>query len=163
MKRPLPLGWTLAGILFILYFLVKIQAWGYGFQVARLDRQLQRLRPSLSAVVLADQMKFTKEIYAKAFDQIRQMDLEGSRLLQEISRHIPSSVTLEKLDLDPQMGLRIQGAVQSADSSPEAVLLPWAKELQAHGEDLRIRQLAPAPKAPGLWRFELKLTEFHYA
>ncbi len=163
MKRPGSLGWTLAGILFILYLLVKIQALGYGFQVARLDRKLRQLRPALSAMILADQMKLTKEIYAKAFDQICQMDLEGNRLLQEISREIPPSVRLEKLDLDPQMGLKIQGTVQSGGLSLEAVLLPWAKELQAHGELVQIRQLPPSPRDPGLWRFELKMTEFHRA
>ena len=163
MKRPFSFGWTLSGILLVLYLIVKIQAWGYGFQVARLDRKLQQLRPALSAIILADQMKLSQEIYAKAFNQICQMDIEGNRLLQEISRQIPPSVTLEKLDLDPQMGLRIQGAVQSGGLSLEAVLLPWAKELQAHGELVQIRQLPPSPRDPGLWRFELKMTEFHRA
>jgi len=162
-KRPLFFGWSLFGILLGLYFIVKILAWGYGFQVARLDRKLQHLRPALSAIILADQMKLSKEIYAKAFDQICQMDIEGNRLLQEISRQIPPLVTLEKLDLDPQMGLRIQGAVQPGGSSFEEVLLPWAKELQAHGETVQIRQLDPSPRNPALWRFELKMTEFHCA
>ena len=162
MKRPVRLGWILAGILSFLYLVVKIQAIGYGFQVVRLDRQLQRLRPALSTMILADQMKLSKEIYTKAFDQICQMDLEGTRLLQEISRRIPAVVTLEKLDLDPQMGLRIQGSLRAGDLSPEAVLFPWARELQAHGE-VQVRQLPPSPKDPALWRFELRIAEFHCA
>jgi len=156
-KKQRSTGWTLVLILLGLYLLLKAQGWWYGFQVERLHRERAQLRPVLSEIVQAEQLRVTETAYAQAFQQIRQMALEGSAVLQDLSRHVPPSVTIEQVDA--ASGLTIQGSVIPGIRTSEAALLPWAEKMRAARTAVRVRKLLPDSRTPGLWHFELKVEE----
>ena len=169
--------WILPGILLAVYILIKLQAWSYARHAAELEKELNQLRPALSAIVLAGQLENTRKVCQEVSDQVRRLDLRNGRLLEQLSK-LPASITLERLENrahlkvplqgvfsievgrpEPrlQTGLRIQGAFFSGVRDPESVLVRWVQSLQSEGMNIRIQRLAPSAQDPVLWSFELIL------
>ena len=171
--------WVLPVLLLGIYFLIKLQGWGYARQVAQLTRQLEDLRPSLSAWVLSEQLEETRRACGEVAERVRQLDLHSSRLLEQMSQ-LPSAITLEKLRVDTRLSLpvsgtfavvkgeppirsaqslRIIGSVQPGVRNPEEILVLWAETLSFPGSRVRILNLIPSLEAPGLWAFEVQMEE----
>ena len=157
MKTHRPLGWTIAMVLLGLYLFLKLQGWWYLWQVQRLERKLEDLRPTLSSIVLCDQLGKSGQACKQAFEQIRRMDLPGSHTLEQLSQQLPDSVTITQLDMDSQMGLRFYGSILAGVRNPEGTLLSWANKLRADRNAVRIQELIPDHSHPGSWVFELKV------
>ena len=152
-------GWILPGILLGVYLVLKLLAWGCARQVSDLERQMSELRPALSAKVLYEQLEGTRRACIQISDQIRQMGLDKTRLMEELS-HLPASITIEKLEVRrPPKGLRIDGTVLPGIRSPESVLVPWAQKVGVADKRVTIRKLVPLPQTPGSWRFELQVED----
>ncbi len=161
-------GWVLPGILLAIYIFFKLQAWSYARQAAQLEKDLNHLRPTLSAIVLSGQLERALQACQEVSDQVRWLDLQNGRLLEQISK-LPASITLDRLEnrarlkgpLWPephlQTGLRIQGTLAAGIRDPESVLVRWAQSLQSDGMNVRIPRLVPSPRDPTLWSFELYL------
>ncbi len=152
-------GWILPGILLGVYVILKLLAWGYARQASDLERQMAELRPALSAKVLYEQLEGTRRACIQVSEQIRQMDLDKTLFVEQLS-HLPASITIEKLEVRrPQKSLRIEGIVLPGIRSPESVLVPWAQRVGVADTRVTIRKLVPIPKAPGSWRFELQVED----
>lgn len=167
----------LPALLLIVYLFFKFQALGYSRQAAQLDKELNQLRPALSAMVLSRQLENTRRACQGVSDQVRWLDLQNGRLLEQFSK-LPASITLERVENrarlkvplkgvfsieagrpEPrlQTSLRIQGTLLSGIRDPESVLVRWAQSLQSDGMSVRIQRLVPSPQDPALWFFELTL------
>ena len=152
-------GWILPGILLGVYVILKLLAWGYARQASDLERQMAELRPALSAKVLYEQLEGTRRACIQVSEQVRQMDLDKTRFVEQLS-HLPASITIEKLEVRrPQKSLRIEGTVLPGIRSPESVLVPWAQKVGVADTRVTIRKLVPIPKTPGSWRFELQVED----
>lgn len=161
-------SWVLPALLLIVYLFFKFQALGYSRQAAQLEKELNQLRPALSAMVLSHQLENTRRACQAVSDQVRWLDLKNGRLLGQLSK-LPASITLERVEnrarlkgpLLPephlQTGLRIQGTLLSGIRDPESVLVRWAQSLQSDGMSIQIQRLVPSPQDPALWSFELTL------
>lgn len=161
-------SWVLPGILLAVYIFFKLQALGYTRQVVQLEKDLNQLRPTLSAIVLSGQLESTLKACQAVSGQVRRLDLQNGRLLEHLSK-LPASITLEWLEnrvrlngpLWPeprlQPGLKIQGTLAAGIRDPESVLVRWAQSLQSDGMSVRIPRLVPSPRDPVLWSFELYL------
>ena len=170
-------NWVLPGILLAVYVFIKLQAWGYARQAAQLEKDLNQLRPTLSAIVLSGQLEHTLQACQEVSGQVRRLDLQNGQLLEHLSK-LPASITLERLEnrarlkvplqgvfsievgrAEPhlQTGLRIQGTLAAGFRDPESVLVQWAQSLQSDGMNVRIPRLIPSPRDPVLWSFELYL------
>lgn len=170
-------NWVLPVILLTVYIFFKLQAWGYARQAARLEKELDQLRPSLSAIVLSGQLEHTRRACQEISDQVRRLDLQNGRLLEHLSK-LPASITLDRLENrarlkvplrgvfslevgrpEPHLkiGLKIQGTLSAGVRDPESVLVRWAQSLQSDGANVRIQRLVPAPQDPTRWSFELTL------
>ena len=157
-ERRLPVGWVLATVLLGLYLILKIQAWWYEAMASSLERRLSDLRPVLSAIILQGRLEDTLKASHQAFDQIRRLDLEGGRFLQELSKEVPASVTLSHLEINPRLGARLQGAVLPGIRPPEEVLLSWIQRWQGTRRyNVQVRELNPDRQDASLWHFELNL------
>ena len=155
-EKPPPLGWTLALILVILYFGLKVQAWWYEFQSQVLGDQIIQMRPGLSAIIQSRQIKAAGKAYQEVFEQVRAAELDGTSFLQKISFEVPPSVIVLNLELRQLGEFAIEGVVMAGVRSPEEALLPWANRLQGKNFRVKIRKLFPDSQMQGLWRFELK-------
>ncbi|MCM8794694.1 MAG: hypothetical protein NC819_02685 [Candidatus Omnitrophica bacterium] len=162
-KKGIPPGWMLVIILVTLYFGFKCQGWLYEFQAQRFGREVEMLRPSLFALLKAEQMGRTAEAYEKAFQQIRAGNLDAVSVMRRIAVGIPPSVTLQEVDMRAPGEMLIEGSVMAGVRSPEEALLPWARQLQDGGARVRIKSLFPETRIPGLWRFQLKLEQGDHA
>ncbi len=161
-------NWVLPAFLLIVYLFFKFQALGYSRQAAQLEKELNKLRPALSAMVLSHQLENTRRACREISDQVRRLDLQNSRLLGQLSK-LPASITLERVEnrarlkgpLQPephlQTDLKIQGILLSGIRDPESVLVQWAQSLQSEGMSVQIQRLVPSPQDPALWSFELYL------
>jgi hypothetical protein len=170
-------SWVLPGILLAVYIFLKLQAWSYARQAAQLEKDLNHLRPTLSAIVLSGQLERALQACQAVSDQVRRLDLQNGRLLEQISK-LPASITLDRLGTQArlkvplqgvfsievgrpephlQTGLRIQGTLAAGIRDPESVLVRWAQSLQSDGMNIRIPRLIPSPRDPALWSFELYL------
>jgi len=168
-------GWVLLVALLIPYLLIKLQAWSCANQAKQLEQELNRLRPALSAMVLSEQLKKTQSACAEITVQVRRMDLKNARLLEQLS-HLPPSITLNRLEnrarlkvplhqlfsgaaseAPLQADLWMEGALLPGIRNPELVLVRWAQSLQVSGMEISIRRLAPSPRTPDIWLFELNL------
>ena len=157
-KRPV--GWVLPAVLLIIYVFLKFQALSTTHQAAQLEKELDQLRPALSARVLSQQLENTRRACQEISDQVRRLDLRNGELLEQFSR-LPASITLERVEnraeLPLQTGLRIQGILSAGIRDPESVLARWARSLQGDGRSIHIQRLAPSVQDPALWSFELSL------
>lgn len=172
-------GWVLPAVLLAIYLLIKLQGWGYARQSQELERDLNRLRPALSAMVLAQQLERTQQACAGITRQVRRLDLKNAALLEQLSR-LPASITLTRLENRTrlkvplqevftaaqgrpearlQAGLRVQGTLRAGVRDPESVLVRWAGSLQGSGNGVKIRRLFPSPRDPDSWIFEMVLEE----
>ena len=161
-------NWVLPALLLVVYLFFKFQALGYSRQAAQLRKDLNQLRPALSAMALSHQLENTRRACQEISDQVRRLDLQNSRLLEQLSK-LPASITLERVEnrahlkgsLQPaphlQTDLRIQGTLLSGVRDPESVLVRWAQALQSDGMSVQIQRLVPSPQDPALWSFELYL------
>lgn len=161
-------SWVLPGVLLAVYIFFKLQAWSYTRQAAQLEKDLNQLRPTLSAIVLSGQLEHTLQACQEVSDQVRRLDLQNGRLLEQISK-LPASITLDRLGTrarlkgplwpEPrlQVGLKVQGTLAAGIRDPESVLVRWAQSLQSDGMSVRIPRLVPSPRDPTLWFFELYL------
>ena len=143
-------------ILLAFYAFLKIQSWGYGMRVSKLEKELEGMRPALSSLAQSRASEDLCQAYAQVFQQIRQRDLEGADLLTWLSQGLPPSLTIERLEDHSSVGLRIRGNFIPGIRNPEATLIFWARKLEAAGYPVSIRELTPDAKVQGLWRFEMK-------
>ena len=148
-------GWVLFAVLLGVYLLIKIQGWAFAYGARTLQRQLEELRPALSAMALSEQLKGTIRSYEEGVRQIRQRHLAGADLLKDFSR-LPSSFVLDQVELRPDT-LRISGNLLAGSRAPEAALVVWAGTLSEWGSRIRIRKIVPFPEEPGRWQFELQV------
>lgn len=175
--RKLRPGWVLGGILLAVYLGIKLQGWGYARQAASLERQIEELRPGLSAIVLSEQLENTRRACEEIGVRVRQLDLKTGRLVSELSE-LPASITLTKVELRSRLslpvpgtlsvpaegpgvrsqhGIRIQGTLLPGARDPETVLVQWAHTLREEGGRVFIQKLAPSFETPGLWEFDLEV------
>lgn len=151
------LSWgSLALPLIGFYLFLKIQGWYYGYRAQDVEDQLAQIRPRIAALVTAGQMKATRETYQELFEQIRQMDQGGERLLAQLSATTPASISLETLENRPMFGLSLRGRCTPQERDPELDLVLWAQKLLRSGYDLEIKELTPDAQLLGVWRFELE-------
>ncbi len=158
MKRR-PSGWVIGAILLVFYFVLKIQSWSIGMRVIKLEKELEGLRPAVSSMIQSERTEDLCGAYSQVFQQIRQRDLEGARLLTWFSQELPPSVTIEKLEAHAAIGLRVRGNFIPGIRNPEATLVFWARKLGGAGYPVSIRELFPDSKVPGLWHFEMRTSE----
>ena len=177
-SRPKP-GWVLGGLLLFVYFVIKLVGWSYARQVITLERLLEEMRPSLSAIVLSEQLENTRRACQEVASRVRRMDLKNSRLFTQLSS-LPASITLTKLDLRSRLtlpiqgtfsitvegagiqsrhGTRIQGTILPGGRDPEAMLVRWAHSMQGDGANVVIRKLSPSLDTPDLWEFDLEVED----
>ena len=149
----------IGAILLAFYFFLKVQSWSIGMQVMKLEKELEGLRPTLSSMIQSQRSEDLCGAYSQVFQQIRQRDLEGARLLTWFSQELPPSVTIERLQAHAAMGLRVRGSFIPGIRNPEATLVFWARKLEGAGYPMSIRELFPDPKVPGLWHFEMRTSE----
>lgn len=170
-------SWALPAILLAVYIFFKLQGLSYTRQAAGLEKDLNQLRPTLSAIVLSGQLERTLQACQEVSNQVRRLDLQNGRLLEQISK-LPASITLDRLGTQArlkvplqgvfsievgrpephlQTGLRIQGTLAAGIRDPESVLVQWAQSLQFDDVNVRIPRLVPSPRDPSLWSFELTL------
>ena len=158
--RKRPVGWVLPAVLLILYVFLKFQALSITRETAQLEKELDQLRPALSARVLSQQLENTRRACQEISDRVRRLDLRNGELLEQFSR-LPASITLEQVenraDLNLQTGLSIQGVLSAGIRDPESVLARWAWSLQGDGMSIHIQRLVPSAQDPALWSFELYL------
>ncbi|GEM_PF-3329716 len=173
-KRPA--GGVLLLLLLIPYLFLKFQALGYARETKRLEQELDKLRPALSAMVLSEQLKKTEQVCAEISAQVRRLDLRNGRLLDQLSR-LPASITLDEVEnrarlkvplgrlfstesqseAPLQVDLWMQGRLLPGIRDPEGVLVRWAQSLQTEGTQVQIRRLTPSPGDQSVWLFELRL------
>ncbi len=158
-KPKRPLGWTLALILVGLYSLLKVQGGWYSFRSRGLERELSTLRPTLTTILMGQQLEGAAQVYAQAFQQVSQMDLQGNQFLTRISQELPASVTLEKLWIRPHGEVWAKGFLLPGGRLPESVLHLWLKRFEQGGSTMEVKELSPDAVHPGLWRFEMNSKE----
>ena len=157
-SRRLPVGWTVAIGFFVVWFFLQVAGWWYVFRVHALERKLEGLRPTLSAIALSKQLQETYQASLQAFEEIRKLDFPGNDLLlATLSKRLAPSVTLERIEVDSLRGIRIWGNSIPGIRESEESLVPLFRGLQESGYSVRVKDLSPHPKEPGVWRFELKL------
>lgn len=177
-RRVKPSG-VLGGILLAVYIAIKLQGWGYARQAMSLQRQLEELRPGLSAIVLAEQLEKTRRACEEVASRTRQLGLKTSRLFTRLS-NLPASITLTDLELRSRLSLpvpgtfsisaggpgvrsahdtRIRGTLLPGARDPEGVLVRWAQTLRSNGGSVVIQKLAPSFETPGLWEFDLEIRD----
>ena len=136
---------------------------------------MERLRPALSARVLSEQLKKTEQVCAEIAGQVRRLDLQNGRLLEQLSKLHPS-ITLDRLENKARLKvplhqlflgsadaaplrteLSISGRLLPGVRNPEGVLVRWAESLRAEGVEARIWRLAPSTEDTGTWLFEIRL------
>lgn len=154
-RKKRPIGWILLILLVGVYVAIKFQVWGYAQRVQELEAQLEKLRPTLSAKVTYDQLSVTHGAYLEASEQIQKIHLQVSPLLQQLSKELPVSITLEKIEAESGKAVRIWGEVLPGIRSPEAVLVPWAQRLRSVGAHVRIEKLESSPHGSGRAAFIL--------
>lgn len=154
-KRGSP-AWILTWLLIGLYFLLKLQGWWYASQAHPLEKQLNQLRPTLAKLIQYDHLENTRKACRQAFDDVRQMDLQGSQILERISRSLPPSITLNQMEVNPRIGMKVHGSLVTGIRSPEETLFVWLRKLQESDFSVQVKELMPDPQGPGLWRFELE-------
>lgn len=150
MKRAVRSRWFLPSLLLGVYLFIKLQGWMYARGVIDLERQLEEIRPVLAANVQREQLEKTRQAALQATQRVEAMDLGGKRLLQGFSQDLPASITLRRVQLRADGGLRIEGAVLPGIRTPESILVPWAQKLQLLQPGIRIRELVPLSQRPAL-------------
>ena len=156
MKERRPSRWILPAILIGIYLFLKLQGWMYSRRVMDLERQLDELRPALSAKVLLEQMESTRSALGQVIEKTERSDLNGSELLQQISRRLPPSVTLRRLQIRTDREFQMQGVCLPGVRSPEQLVVALAQKLQAIRPGIRIQEIFPSAQIPGGWEFELR-------
>ena len=148
-------SWILPAVLLGIYLLIKVQGWIFASGARTLERQLEELRPVLSAMALSEQLKGTIKSYEEGARQIRQRHLPGELLLRDLS-HLPASFVLDHVELRSE-AVRISGSFLAGVRNPETALVLWAQTLRGLGSRVWIRKLVPLQANPGRWQFELQL------
>lgn len=154
----------LPGLLLIPYLFLKFQGLGCAREAKRLEQEMEKLRPALSAMVLSEQLEKTKQVCAEISAQVGRLDLRNGRLLEHLSR-LPASITLDRVEnrarlKDPlHTDLWMEGQLLPGIRDPEGVLVRWAQTLQTEGAQAQIRRLTPSPGDQSVWLFELRLVE----
>ncbi|MDO8730623.1 MAG: hypothetical protein Q7J69_05550 [Candidatus Omnitrophota bacterium] len=170
-------GWLLLVLLLLPYVFLKFQALSYARQAAQMEKELDQLRPALSARVLSEQLENTRRACQQVSDQVRRLDLRNGEFLEQLS-NLPASITLERIESraglkiplqgvfsvqanrpEPrlQTSLKVQGVLSAGIRDPEWVLARWAQSLQGDGMNVHLRRLVPSAQGPALWSFELYL------
>ncbi len=148
-------GWIVALILLGLYLFLKLQGWWFASHVRELEQKLEGLRPTLSAIVLSEQLQANQQVLTRACDEVSQLDLGGRRLLEQLSQQVPASVAIQTVEVR-QKNLRIQGTCLPGVRSAEAVVNLLSKQLEKHWPNAQVVHLVPDKEVRGLWRFDLK-------
>ena len=172
-------SWILGGILLTVYAAIKLLGWSCARQAVVLERQLEELRPGLSAIVLSEQLENTRRACEEAASRVRHLDRKNSRLFVELS-NLPASITLTKVEMRSRLtlpvrgtfsvtveglgvrshhGTRIQGTLLPGVRDPETVIVQWVQTLQRQGGKVMIQRLAPSFQTPGLWEFDLEVQD----
>lgn len=142
-------------ILLGVYFLIKLQGWNYGFRAMNLEKQLEHLRPTLSAIVLSEQLESTRAGLTQVLDKIGGLGLQGGPFLQQLSKNLPAEITLEKMEVSAE-GLQIHGTLRPGAHTAEETLALWAKQLEENWHSVQVQELVPDPKTQEVWHFQLK-------
>jgi hypothetical protein len=163
--------------LLIPYVFLKFQALSYARQASQMEKELDQLRPALSARVLSEQLENTRRACQEVSDQVRRLDLHNGELLEQLS-NLPASITLERVESrvglksplqtvfsgevtrpEPRLQtvLKIQGVLYAGIRDPEWVLARWAQSLQRDGMNVHLRRLTPSAQDPAVWSFEFYL------
>lgn len=153
-KRTSP--WFLPSLLLGIYLFLKLQGWIYARGGSDFKRQLDELRPALSAKVQQEQLEKSRQACLQASESLQKIHQDGARLLIWFSQHLPASVTLRRVELRADQGLRIQGTLLPGIRSAESVLVSWAQRIQPLQPGIRIQDLVPSSETPGAWSFELR-------
>ena len=153
-----PGNWTLPLVLLGIYLLLKLQGWNYGFRAADLERQLEQLRPTLSAIVLSEQLESAKAGLTQVCEKVGRLDIQGSQFLEQLSRTVPVEITLEKIEMGAQE-LQIHGVLKPGARPAEEVLALWMKQWKGNGHPVQVQELTPDRQTPEIWRFQLKSKE----
>ena len=141
-------------LLLVIYLVLKLQGWNYGFRAHRMEKDLEQLRPVLSQIILSEQLKSHRDQFQQLFSQIEQLDMKGGRLLTWFSNELPAQVTLEKLQVEPGR-LQIEGTLTPGIQDPEQFLDQWAQRLQADWPQVKVQSLVPDSQRSGGWRFQI--------
>ncbi len=151
-----PARWVLPSILLGIYLFLKLQGFLYARAAAGLERQLDELRPALSTKALYEQLDLTRQAYTQASEKIGRMDLKGDELLRWLSEHLPASMTLSRVRLNPDRELQMEGVLLPGVRDPEAVLVGWARQLQKIRPRVRVLSFSPSVELDGAWNFQLE-------
>ncbi len=156
-KPKRPLGWVLPALLLGIYVILKLVGWGHARHARELQRQLDGLRPALTAKVAQEQAQLQRDHYRKTLEELKQSDARGGWLLEELSKNLPVSVTLDRIERRTARSLRAEGTCVPGARTAEAVLVLWAQKLRGESLHVRIRRLAPSSRGSGLWAFEVEV------
>lgn len=135
---------------------LKLQGSWFSFQAHRLELKLDAIRPELSTLVMHEQMKTTHAACLEALGQARSQELSAEPFLRFLSREVPASIAIERLEVSQAMGLKVRGSCLPGIRPAEEPILLWAEKLRQEGFDVQVRFIIPDSKVTGLWRFELK-------
>ena len=69
-------SWALPAILLAVYIFIKLQAWGYARQAVQLEKDLNQLRPTLSAIVLSEQLESALDRWCYFLRHGAELDVE---------------------------------------------------------------------------------------
>ncbi len=146
--------WTLAGLLLIFYFVLKMQGWAVAGRVAELEKQMVALRPKVAAILQGGQIGTNRNMLSDATKQIEQNDVHGQAFLQMLSKNVPVTVTMQRAELRGD-SLWIRGTCLAGVRSPQEVLNPLLSALSAAGHSMKLIKVEEDPQTPGLWSFEM--------
>jgi len=150
------MGWIVLGILLAIYLIVKFQTWLFVHQTRALERQLEALRPALSAIALSKQLNQTVQAYQQAVHQIRSHDAFGLAWIETLTR-LPASITLDRVEVT-RHGAYLVGSLTPGVRSPEAVLVRWVQTLMDLGTRATVSRLVPDEDEADRWLFEVQLS-----
>lgn len=151
-----PGGWLLA-ILLAAYFLLKFQAWFYSRGARDLEKELDSLRPALSASALQEHLQSNRQEYIRVFDQIRRKRVPAEAMFRHFSRTLPPSVSLTQCSLISVSEFSVTGDFYPGIREPEEALISWLAPFQSDSMRIWIRSIGPLSDGSGRWRFEIEV------
>ena len=152
---PKPAGWILPLVLLGIYLFLKLQGWNYEFRAMEMEKQLERLRPTLSAIVLSEQLEATKEELTQLLDKVENLALEPNPFLQQLSKNLPGEITLEKMEIGPE-GIQVKGILRPEARSAGEVLALWTEKWEERWHPVQVQDLTQDLKTPEIWHFQLR-------
>ena len=149
-------GWLL-GLLLLAYFILKIQSFVYSRATHDLEKELNALRPALSAAALQEHLQSNREVYRNVFEQIRRKRVPAERLFSHFSETLPVSVTIREYTFFSSSDLAISGDFYPGAREPEEALITWLQPFQMALMRIQIRSAYPISDGSGRWQFEIEV------